>query len=604
MGDEGRPRLRILGVLVVLQLLVSRKRGHGSPPKDWREVPVQGSSSEASARQGRQMRESFARIIARAKILLQNLYSLRTWRRLTNFKEMVSVVVNPVVAKRLNERARLPLRKKLDLEGQRGAGAAALDPLEGYWRSDISRVYGEVKPDYWNLLGSFDFLSGLLLLLPMVVAFPLALSYFRTMSGSSKGLRRYLACVTGFNAFWYSHHTLLLMYVVVIFHGTRSGHWYVPSTTAWVYIVGPLGVYLAERLLRWYRGSGAHHQPQVLQAVSYSGKVLLLELSKPSGFRYRSGMFVYIQCPAASRFEWHPFTLTSAPGDDTLSLHIRVAGDWTSALLRKFESALDATNSCPSHADVSSPGYAAAAAALSTVPPSQQEDQEPDLELGGRNERPSWRHVAATKFPSLRMDGPYGAPAQEYRRYKTVLLVGAGIGITPYVSILRDLLHRFQTEQDQPQARDSSGAPRVRRVMTEAVYCYWVTRDHDTVAMLRDLLQSLAQREIEGRLEVHICLTGQTPAANTTPALSSVSVTESSAASELGTSPRGGMVIEHHNSRPDWDSVLSGIAGRHPKGDVGVFYCGKPGIAAALRSRRSRFSLARGTFFRLHKETF
>ena len=30
--------------------------------------------------------------------------------------------------------------------------------------------------------------------------------------------------------------------------------------------------------------------------------------------------------------EWHPFTLTSAPGDSTLSVHIRVVGDWTQAL--------------------------------------------------------------------------------------------------------------------------------------------------------------------------------------------------------------------------------------------------------------------------------
>lgn len=30
--------------------------------------------------------------------------------------------------------------------------------------------------------------------------------------------------------------------------------------------------------------------------------------------------------------EYHPFTLTSAPHEDTLSLHIRAVGPWTSQL--------------------------------------------------------------------------------------------------------------------------------------------------------------------------------------------------------------------------------------------------------------------------------
>ena len=30
--------------------------------------------------------------------------------------------------------------------------------------------------------------------------------------------------------------------------------------------------------------------------------------------------------------EWHPYTLTSAPDDPFLSVHIQVCGDWTSAV--------------------------------------------------------------------------------------------------------------------------------------------------------------------------------------------------------------------------------------------------------------------------------
>ena len=39
-----------------------------------------------------------------------------------------------------------------------------------------------------------------------------------------------------------------------------------------------------------------------------------------------------------SSFQWHPFTVSSAPEQaDVLSLHIRVVGHWTSKLYEYFE---------------------------------------------------------------------------------------------------------------------------------------------------------------------------------------------------------------------------------------------------------------------------
>jgi respiratory burst oxidase len=35
----------------------------------------------------------------------------------------------------------------------------------------------------------------------------------------------------------------------------------------------------------------------------------------------------------------HPFSITSAPGDDNLSVHIRQLGDWTQELMRVFSQA-------------------------------------------------------------------------------------------------------------------------------------------------------------------------------------------------------------------------------------------------------------------------
>lgn len=53
-------------------------------------------------------------------------------------------------------------------------------------------------------------------------------------------------------------------------------------------------------------------------------------------------------------------------------------------------------------------------------------------------------HFLCCSPPRLLVDGPYGAPAQDFRNYDVLLLVGLGIGATPFISILRDLLNNIK----------------------------------------------------------------------------------------------------------------------------------------------------------------
>lgn len=41
-----------------------------------------------------------------------------------------------------------------------------------------------------------------------------------------------------------------------------------------------------------------------MQPSLYPGKVLSLKMQKPEGFRYRAGMYMFVQCPEISPFEW------------------------------------------------------------------------------------------------------------------------------------------------------------------------------------------------------------------------------------------------------------------------------------------------------------
>lgn len=63
-----------------------------------------------------------------------------------------------------------------------------------------------------------------------------------------------------------------------------------------------------------------------------SGDVLRLVMEKPKYWECRAGQYSFILVPTISKYEWHPFTLTSAPAEPFCSMHIRAAGDWTKKL--------------------------------------------------------------------------------------------------------------------------------------------------------------------------------------------------------------------------------------------------------------------------------
>lgn len=133
-----------------------------------------------------------------------------------------------------------------------------------------------------------------------------------------------------------------------------------------MYVIGPMVLYLCERLLRLIRYLQRVHYRRVcstrtlspppllplllctsvfvmhaithlcLQIVMRPSKVLELQLVK-SGFKMEVGQYVFLNCPAISNLEWHPFTMTSAPEEDFFSVHIRSAGDWTDKLIDIME---------------------------------------------------------------------------------------------------------------------------------------------------------------------------------------------------------------------------------------------------------------------------
>lgn len=51
---------------------------------------------------------------------------------------------------------------------------------------------------------------------------------------------------------------------------------------------------------------------------------------------------------------------------------------------------------------------------------------------------------AANRYPKIYLDGPYGAASQDYIKYDIVVLIGLGIGATPFMSILKNVVNGHQ----------------------------------------------------------------------------------------------------------------------------------------------------------------
>jgi NADPH oxidase len=174
-----------------------------------------------------------------------------------------------------------------------------------------------------------------------------------------------------------------------------------------------------------------------------------IQFSKPS-MKYKAGQWLFLNVPSVSRQQWHPFTITSCPFDPYISVHVRQVGDFTRAL-----------------------GDAVGAG-------SAQSKLYDDVDPMGMYE------VAlqnGQEMPLLRIDGPYGAPAEDVFENEIAVLIGTGIGVTPWASILKNI-YNMRQGPNPPE--------RLRRV--EFI---WICKDTTSFEWFQNLLSSLEAQSQE-----------------------------------------------------------------------------------------------------------
>ncbi|KAH7404965.1 hypothetical protein KP509_15G051300 [Ceratopteris richardii] len=215
------------------------------------------------------------------------------------------------------------------------------------------------------------------------------------------GLLMWSTSLSYFRRRWYEmffgiHHLYIVFFLFWMYHAFWTIHFFIL----------PILLFVIDRLLRMVQ---SRRSVDVLSAkVLKSGAIQLYFPIDPQEIQaYHALSSWYLRFPSLSRtmkLQWHFFSVTSAPSDETmqLSIIIKPLGKWTCALQRRLLMA-----------------------------------------AGGRSNQPR-------KCPfsfKAGVEGPYGDETDFYVRYNTVVLIGGGIGVTPLLAILSDVLHRTRATQ-------------------------------------------------------------------------------------------------------------------------------------------------------------
>lgn len=340
-----------------------------------------------------------------------------------------------------------------------------------------------------------------------------------------------------FNVFWYSHHLLIVMLIALCCHGI--GNLLEPFQSVY-WVIGPLLLYMIPRVLRETPCSNT----QVLDASVMDGEIVSLKIAKPSGKgtpwnKVEAGMYAFLNIPAVSCTEWHPFTLTSAPHDDHLEFAVQAVGDWT-------KSTRDLLGDASLEADVDA-------------------------------------------YPGIKVEGPIGAPSQDFSKFPILILVGAGIGVTPMISVVKHLLkHPGQTKR---------------------TYLYWTVRDRAAMDWFTSVLDDIYEQDDKHVIQIRHFLTS---VKYDDRDLGAVLLHHAARCKHKHTDIDILLGRQTHHQvevgRPIWDEELRSIRDEAKElgyKDCGVFLCGPKRMAEDVDSVSFALSREDTEFhFYFNKETF
>ncbi|CAF0823796.1 unnamed protein product [Didymodactylos carnosus] len=201
------------------------------------------------------------------------------------------------------------------------------------------------------------------------------------------------------------------------------------------------------------------------------------------------------------------------------------------------------------------------------------------------------------------IDGPYGAPSQHIFEAEHAVLIAAGIGITPFASILQSIMCRYRNRRHKcPKCHSIwNNSADHEQLAVRKVDFIWVTRDQRSLEWFISLL---SQMEIEQKrlragehedplLEVHLYVTSARRLSDL-KALNvylSLDLVEHKENNRDNWDAVDGIRRRTKHGRPDWDQVFTELLCQK-KGKISVFYCGPPALVPDLNDKCKQYGFA------------
>lgn len=172
-------------------------------------------------------------------------------------------------------------------------------------------------------------------------------------------------------------------------------------------------------------------------------------------------------------------------------------------------------------------------------------------------------------LPRILIDGPYGAPAQDYKKYEVVLLVGLGIGATPMISILKDIINNMKTAEDELENGSQNNKSSNNSFGTRKAYFYWVTREQGSFEWFKGIMNEVAEMDEKRVIELHNYCTSVYEEGDARSAL--ITMLQSLHHAKNGVDVVSGTRVKSHFAKPNWRQVYKKIALHHEGARVGKY---------------------------------
>mmetsp|Transcript_6505 Transcript_6505/g.12247 ORF Transcript_6505/g.12247 Transcript_6505/m.12247 type:complete len:532 (-) Transcript_6505:118-1713(-) len=261
--------------------------------------------------------------------------------------------------------------------------------------------------------------------------------------------------------------------------------------------------------------------PREASLRAMPGDIVEISFPKTDALEYDPGQFLMISIPKLGFSQFHPFSISSSPNNKFVTMHTKSIGGWTQRL----------------------------------------------MELAKKESK-----------VNILIEGPYGNLAvdiNDSNRYKTVVLIAGGIGVTPLLSVANDLLQQVQNGREMTKIR-----------------FVWTIRSPDILQTMKDKcdledtsgVSLLDDRQSIDALQLDVYVTGS----------KSKGATVGNIVTCMG--------------RPNIDQIFSETkeaAKKKGEGTVAVLVCGPMGMIDECRDASRRWSDACGGIkFDFHEEKF